>query len=216
MKFHFFIVVALQIISLVTYGQEVKSSCVPADEEAQSWPVTGIYLHGLHKPDGDDTKNFRQLELSNRKYLEEVAKKNKIRIALPVSSLLSKGSAKLPYAKGMRSWTGYDLARVEQEAKAACGNAPLSSKRVLIGFSNGGYAARNLGSKNCDSLSNYSSILVIGAGGTEGVGRCGKLKTFPPHVFPGKVDLGAEFKSFAQPSKPEEESRDKSESLMVN
>lgn len=118
-------------------------------------PVKAIYLHGWFPKGGSGTW-YHSLEADNRKKLEELAKKMNIRIAIPVAQSING-------ANGMRQWGGGSLNTAESAAKSACGSA-LAVPRALIGFSSGGYMAREV-ALQCDSKmkSSYTAIVMIGA-----------------------------------------------------
>lgn len=149
------------------------SDCYPNTPEAKSWPVQAIYLHGLFSPNSS-TDYYGNLETDNRDYLEALANRLRLRIAVPLSDSLS--------PQGYRYWNGMALSRIEDMASKAC-NAPLADARALIGFSNGGYAARHISYLNCAAISAYTKLLAIGFPEDDG-GNCGNYVHVAPHVFP--------------------------------
>ncbi len=136
----------------------------PSTPDAKDWPVKVIYLHGLFKP-STDSDFYGTLETDNRDYLEGLARRLQLKIAVPVSTVVSSG--------GFRMWNGVSLAKIESQASVACG-VPLASTRALIGFSNGGYAARNISYLSCDQTDNYKKVIAIGFPETDG-GSCPEI-----------------------------------------
>lgn len=152
-----------------------KATCIPAGNS--NWPVQAIYLHGWFKAEGAvDDNGFRRLEMNNRKALLDLANTYGIRIAAPLGPDTN--------SRGMRRWGNSTLAQIETAAKNACGVSSLPEGRMLLGFSNGGFKARDIGMQPCDQLQEYSKILAIGT--QQAIRpRCnGKFVNVPPHVFP--------------------------------
>lgn len=150
-----------------------ESDCFPHTAEARTWPVKAFYLHGLFSP-RSNTDFYGKLEADNRQYLESLATRMHFRIAVPVSDDFS--------SSGYRYWNEKSLADIETAASNACG-APLASRRALIGFSNGGYAARRISYLRCEDLAPYVKILAIGFPERDH-GSCGNYVHVVPHVFP--------------------------------
>lgn len=151
-----------------------QAACIPADQT--DWPVKAIYLHGWFEGAGSRLTHSRRSEFDNRKHLEEMARRLQIRIALPIAPSVNRN--------GMRSWNNSKLEDIEKLAVAACDGAPLAEERSLIGYSNGGFAAKNIGLLPCDKLTHYSRVLSIGTQKTY-TPRCdGKFVNVPAHVFP--------------------------------
>lgn len=148
-----------------------QAECLP---NGVNWPVKAVYLHGLFKAAGGDTNNFRQLEANNRAAVEQIATMLQIRIAVPVSPVVS--------SLGWRRWQGNSLTKIEQMASAACG-APLVDGRALIGFSNGGYRVKEIVQQSCSTLSKYKRLISIGAPRSN-LSGCGKLDQVVRHEFP--------------------------------
>lgn len=151
-------------------------ACIPNIPESRNWPVAGIYLHGLFEPGGEEATPFRRLEQANRSLLIDLAKAKHIRIAVPVAP-----------AKGKwRSWNGFPLHKIEDLARAACGNAPLAEGRDLIAFSNGAINSQKF---SCKETESYSHIFSIGAhpheesGGTKPCGGENRFQASTPHNF---------------------------------
>lgn len=120
-------------------------------------PVKAIYMHGLFEKRG--STGYTNLESKNRDKLEQLACKLNIRIAVPLSGN--------PTGQ-MHAWnTESNIKDVEKKARDACGGS-LDVPRTLIGFSNGGYLARNIAASCDDHLkSSYSLIVMIGANGRQ-------------------------------------------------
>jgi len=151
--------------------------CFPQGPHAQQWPVKAVYLHGLFTASGADTNGFRALEAGNRRKIEELANRLRIRIAVPVA----------PVGRNrMRNWNTTTLPQIESAAARACGISALDKPRALIGFSNGGYKARQVALLPCAQTQDYLKILAIGAPNNTRDGACrGQLVNRAPHVMPG-------------------------------
>lgn len=150
-----------------------QATCYPATDDAKDWPVKVVYLHGLFLP-STNSDYYGTLENDNRIYLESLARRLQIKIAVPVSTTLS--------SQGFRMWNGVSLAQIESMAASACGG-PLASTRAIVGFSNGGYAARNISYLSCNQTRSYSKVIAIGLPESDG-GSCGTYVHVAPHVFP--------------------------------
>lgn len=124
-----------------------QAACFPRSEEAKDWPVQAIYLAGIYSQ--GTTSDV--VENSNRDYLENYARANRIRIAVPVARVLNR----------VHQWNGMSLATIEASASAACGGAPLAQERAIIGYSNGGRYVGELSSR-CGENGAYTKFLVIG------------------------------------------------------
>jgi len=157
--------------------------------------VDAIYLHGHFKADSSGQK-FISLENANRDQLLEMATRLKIRIAIPVSPVVNRSS-------GNREWNTVSLSDIESLARKACGNAPLAKRRAIIGFSNGGYKARDIAKLSCQAQSAYPVILSIGAPKNTIRGACGNLVTTPPHVLPGLGYFKTNLANIAPRSSPQ-------------
>ena len=155
-----------------------RAECFPTGSYAANWPVDAIYLHGHFHKDGRK-QQFLNWENANRDKLQELATRLKIRIAVPISPVVNRGSGKL-------EWNTVPLSKIEELARSACGNVPLAPRRAIIGFSNGGYKARDIAKLSCAAQSKYPVILSIGAPKNTIKGACGNLVTTPDHVFPGQ------------------------------
>ncbi len=121
-------------------------------------PVKAIYLHGWFQPRGTSKQ-----EAGNRNQIEQLAKELGIRIAIPLAPDINpeNGNREWPYGTGAPAINS--LRAIEAQASRVCG-APLAPQRSLIGFSNGGYAARNI-AMSCDEhlKNNYSNVIMMGA-----------------------------------------------------
>lgn len=178
-----FIIISLTLHVGPSRADAQQAECLPRDPKAQNWPVKAIYMHGLFSASGPDTNGFRQLEAGNRKKIEELARRYQVRIAVPVAKTIGRHQ--------MRNWNLTDLPQVEQQAREACGGAPLASPRVLIGFSNGGYRVRNFSFQGCDKIKAYSRILSLGAPNGTRTGICpdSKLVNRAPHALPSLAEF---------------------------
>lgn len=139
-------------------------------------PVRMVYLHGLF-PDGRDPNRFRDLENANREKVREFALRNRIRVALPVTSTVT--------AAGYRRWPDSDsVAKITRLGESACGE-PLSGRRCLIGFSRGGIWLDKK-ADNCASIGDWDSTVAFGTNPSTAVPRkCGgRAKNIPNnHTF---------------------------------
>ena len=89
----------------------------------------------------------------------------------------------------MLQWGKTGLQQIEQLGKAACHVAALPTGLSLIGFSSGGFKARDIALLPCEALTRYDTILAVGTQ-TRIASRCdGKFRNVPEHKFPPD-DLG--------------------------
>ena len=188
MKFRVFLLLLIQLLAMScakathdlshedpsVFRTIQQTVCFPSSPDAKNWPVKVIYLHGLFRPN-TDSDYYGTLEANNRDYLEGLAQRLQLKIAVPVSTTVSSG--------GFRMWNGVSLSKIESMASTACGGAPLANTRALIGFSNGGYAARNISYLPCNQSDAYMKLLAIGFPETDG-GSCGNYVHVVPHAFP--------------------------------
>jgi len=166
-----------------------QSTCLPENTpESSSWPVKIIYLHGWFAPVGPtDIANNRAVELANRDNLTVLARQYHIRIAAPLGT-------QVLASNGMLQWGKSDLQQIEQLSMAACHVSALPDGRSLVGFSSGGFKARDIGLLPCEALAPYDAILAVGTQ-TRIASRCdGKFRNIPEHKFPpddleGLLDL---------------------------
>lgn len=130
---------------------------------------------------GARAAKYMNWEIQNRKYLEKLAMRHHIRIAVPTSDTVIHSKS---YGT-VRTWSNKGLKEIESMASAACGGAKLEKPRALIGFSNGGYKATRIAQQSCGSRSDYKAIISIGAPNATGV-SCGNSKytKTKEHVFP--------------------------------
>lgn len=124
-------------------------------------PIKAIYLHGWFPPKGNG--GFVGLEGRNRNQLEQLAKQLGIRIAIPLAPNIHPGNGNREWPNGMGAAANNSLRAIEAQASRVCG-APLAPGRTLFGFSNGGFAARNI-AMSCDEhlKNNYSGVIMMGA-----------------------------------------------------
>ena len=156
-----------------------QSTCLPENvPDSSGWPVKVIYLHGWFAPTGPtDIANNRAVELANRDHLAALARQYHIRIAAPL------GQQVLP-SNGMLQWGKAGLQQIEQASMAACHVSTLPDGLFLIGFSSGGFKARDIGLLPCGDLARYDAILAVGTQ-TRIASRCdGKFRNVPEHKFP--------------------------------
>jgi hypothetical protein len=156
-----------------------QGACLPENApQSGSWPVMAIYLHGWFPPSGpNDIRGSRALEIANRAALAELARRHRIRIAAPLALQVNASN-------GMLEWGDADLQQIERTAMQACRVAELPQGIAMIGFSNGGFKAHDLGQLPCEQLDRYSRILAVG---TQAAfpDRCnGKFRNIPEHRFP--------------------------------
>lgn len=148
----------LFLLPSVSFARDVqRPECVgPAGA-----PVKAIYLHGWFPRGGNGS--YVNLERKNRQQLEQLAQQLGIRIAIPLAPNINPENQNREWPGGMGNAANNSLRAIETQATRACG-APLAPQRTLIGFSNGGFAARNI-ALSCDShlRKNYSNIVMMGA-----------------------------------------------------
>jgi hypothetical protein len=160
--------------------------CFPEGSQYDNWKIGAVYLHGWHDPTdaAPDKSGFNQLESNNRAALMQYALQNHIKIALPVSN-------RTLSSNGFRTWQGVSEGDIESAAVVACGGAGFAEKKMLIGFSDGGYKARQLA---CSS-SFFNSVYAIGSPPTANTPACNSsnLTQINPHVFPPQGAAGASF-----------------------
>jgi hypothetical protein len=141
-----------------------------------SWPVGIIYLHGLFGATGTgDPSGFRQLEYNNREDLQKLAYQLHVRIAAPVSPVISGAD---------RAWNGVTLSKIESLASSACNGSALAPKRSLIGFSNGAFQVKDMVCDTKDNFSAYTSLVAIGMQEAAPSSCAHKFTNIEPHVFP--------------------------------
>jgi hypothetical protein len=161
-----------------------QSTCLPENApESSGWPVKIIYLHGWFAPVGPtDIANNRAVEFANRDQLAALARQYRIRIAAPLGT-------QVLASNGMLQWGKADLQQIEQASMAACHVSALPDGLSLVGFSSGGFKARDIGLLPCEALARYDAILAVGTQ-TRLASRCdGKFRNIPEHKFPPD-DLG--------------------------
>lgn len=149
-----------------------------------SWPVRAVYLHGWFTDAGNQLDHSRQTEFNNREILQRYAQEHQIRIALPL--------AQRTHQNGNLTWGGYNFARMESEAAAACNLSQLPSEGLtLFGYSSGGFGAKNAvrdhRGSNCSNLRRYRRIVAIGTNETYPnlMNQCNNILTVEPlHEFP--------------------------------
>ncbi len=160
--------------SILAQANRPQATCIPTDQP--DWPVQAIYMHGWFTASGSSLTSSRQTEFNNRRTLENLARDLQVRIAVPIGPHVG--------SNGMQAWDGASLAEIEQLSRAACGGAALQPNRSLMGFSNGGFAAKNIGQLPCRQLSQYRRVLAIGTNNSY-PDRCqGVFHNVPAHVFP--------------------------------
>lgn len=155
-----------------------QSACLPEHVPgSDGWPVAAIYLHGWFPPTGpSDVRGSRALEIANRAALAELARRHRIRIAAPLATAVN--------GDGMLQWGDADLSQIERSAMQACRITRLPRGLTVIGFSNGGYKARDLGQLPCEQLDRYARILAIGTQESFPARCNGKFRNIPEHRFP--------------------------------
>lgn len=148
-------------------------TCVPTSAEAAKWPIKIVYLHGLYPATGQ----FKP-EDGYRQALSDMGARLHMRIAVPVSPFVSRDH--------VRSWNTQSLAQIEALSIDACGGEALDDHRLIIGFSNGGYAARRISNLDCDLLKrNYTELMGFGAPYVSTPwGKCLPYVNVNAHVFP--------------------------------
>ncbi|MGE4132045.1 MAG: hypothetical protein AB7F86_10445 [Bdellovibrionales bacterium] len=146
-----------------------------------SAPVGVIYLHGWF-PTSGSSGYYVDLEKRNRRQLQELADKTGVSIAVPLAQWTHPKN-------GMRTWSPSQsegsaqtrLKQIEAKSRAACGGSPLAKGRTLVGFSDGGFMAREIGLQCAASSAEYSAIIMSGAAPRSAPSRlsskCAKLVT---------------------------------------
>jgi hypothetical protein len=142
-------------------GTVHQSQCLTPRNRPDA-PVGVIYLHGWF-PHNQNSGHSVNSERANRQQLQELADQLGVSIAVPVSTQV--------HSNGNRSWSpsqtpGSAAARLQQieaQSRAACGGRSLLAPRSLIGFSNGGYMAREIALQCAARRSDYNAIVMIGA-----------------------------------------------------
>lgn len=170
-----FVFISLLISSLQAHS--IEAVCLPDHAAAKSWPVKAIYLHGL-MDEKDNTNELISLEVYNRKKILALAEEFKFRIALPIGPIDAKD--------GLRKWNHTSFQEIEKLAVKACNTKALAKERYIIGFSNGGYAARRF-AQNCELTKEYVKILAIGAPKNTRESPCRNgqlLVNTEPHILP--------------------------------
>lgn len=133
-----------------TWASTQEPTCVPTSIDAAKWPIKAIYLHGWYAPSGNNSQEER-----NRKALSDMGNRLHIRIAVPVSPAIDSNH---------RLWDSVSLTQIEALSVKACGGEALDDHRILIGYSNGGYAARRISNMDCERLKqHYTELMGIGA-----------------------------------------------------
>lgn len=141
------------------YAESVQQSACVGPAGA---PVKAIYLHGWFQP-GGSSNDFQKLESGNRRQLAELAAKLNIRIAIPLAPNINGKNGNREWPGGQGPAANRSLRSIESESERVC-NSKLAPKRTLIGFSNGGFAARNI-AMACDNhmRANYGGVIMMGA-----------------------------------------------------
>ena len=159
----------------IAHADIQQSECLRPKNNPQA-KVGIIYLHGLFpagKPN-DDNRWMVTLEQNNRKKLQELADKLGVTIAVPASKTVSK--------MGTRRWPVEDspenlLKELEATSRAVCGR--LDEPRSILGFSNGGYLARELALRCLARKPTYDLVMMSGAkarnGSKKGREKCARL-----------------------------------------
>lgn len=134
-------------------------------------PVSAIYLHGWFNANSSVTDGFYvELEKSNRAQLQDLADKMGISIAVPLAP--NRVSLK---AGVMRAWSPSQtpgtaaraLKSIEKESESVCGQ-PLAAEKTLIGFSDGGYQAREMALQCAAKTPQYKNVIMMGARARDG------------------------------------------------
>lgn len=162
---------------LSCFANALESTCLPAGDQFESWPIRGIYLHGLF-PKVEDKRGFLRLEENNRQYIEQLALKQKIRISVPVGDFNKKTK--------IHSWNNIKVEEILKRARVACNDQLIPPQPDLIGFSNGGYISREI-ALNCIQAGLFGKIFSIGAPKNLRPSRCGsglQLINFKDHEMP--------------------------------
>jgi predicted esterase len=143
------------------FAQSVQNPVCISPKGKPDAPVGVIYLHGYFQPRGNTW--MHNLEADNRRKLQALADKSGVRIAVPLSE-----ETKWSKDNGtVRSWDGYGdgprvLSSAEKMSEATFG-AKLGKGIAVIGFSDGGYAARRIGLSCAAKKPKYSVVLMDGA-----------------------------------------------------
>lgn len=140
--------------SLSSYAVQNSECITPRGKPRQAASI--IYMHGWFP--GSGSGSYVSLERRNRAKLQKLADLTGQTIAVPVSKKFN--------GKSYRSWSPYGggagrLAAAESMARQACGS--LAVPRSLLGFSDGGYAARAIGLECAAKRQQYAAVIMTGA-----------------------------------------------------
>ena len=146
-----------------------NSTCIVPKGKPNA-PLSGIYLHGWFDSSNTAKGFYVDLERSNREQLQKLSDELGIRIAVPVAQEVRSIRSKSGVSRRVRTWNpsqaagsaAKKLKAIEAESEKACG-ATLAKPRSLIGFSDGGYLARELALQCAAKKDTYSKVLMIGA-----------------------------------------------------
>jgi len=146
-----------------------SSTCIVPNGKPNA-PLSGIYLHGWFDSTNTASGFYVDLERSNRAQLQKLSDELGIRIAVPVAKETRTIRSKSGVSRTVRTWNpsqaagsaAKKLKAIEAESEKACG-ATLAKPRSLIGFSDGGYLARELALQCATKTDSYSKVLMIGA-----------------------------------------------------
>ncbi len=159
------------------HAQNVQQAACIRPSHNPKAEVGAIYLHGWFQFGG--SSDHIALERNNRAQLQQLANTTGMTIAVP----LADGNN----GQGERSWNpdqrpgsaAVALQRIEAKASAACGGARLAVPRKIIGFSDGGYMAREIGLQCAAKKPQYSVVMMAGArarnGSSANRGNCAKF-----------------------------------------
>lgn len=139
----------------VTCDDVQKPTCLPGTPESADWPVAVVYMHGLFETSG--ITDYCRGESENRMTLAAIAKKLKVRIAVPVANVQGKhhnwGTSRTPKKE--------KLSEVEAKAVSACGDE-LMDGRAMLAFSNGCYRATDMLKSGCGPIGEYAKFITLG------------------------------------------------------
>lgn len=157
-------VLAFALISNLFAGNIHQAECIVPRTNPTA-KVGTIYLHGWF--DFSNTgSGHNQLEASNRRKLQALADRTGKAVAVPVSNEAN-------YNSRERSWLAKPpkqrpsardkLTEIEAKAAAACGGRAFEQGLRLVGFSDGGYFAREAALECATKSPKYSAVLMAGA-----------------------------------------------------
>lgn len=168
------------LTSISLHPQDVQQATCIRPRNNPAAEVGTIYLHGWFPFSGSG--NYINLERANRRQLQDLADRTGQSIAVPLATESNRYKMRTWNPSQERGTAAGKLGAIEKRAVAACGKS-LAVPRRLIGFSDGGYMAREIAVQCAAKGSVYSAVMMIGAAGRDGSSsnRTGCAKFFAVH-----------------------------------